>query len=105
MDREDIIENNEKWFKFFVYLPLISAGIVGLTFVVLGFVSCVNDGFGTLLAYWGIGVILSVITYVVTKLSLSYKVLHIYYLQELRETNQDVLKKMACLEKQSEEEI
>lgn len=129
MDREDIIENNENWFKFFVYLPLILAGITMFSFFVWGIVdpavfkvkiyfgdywdstSVTTYGimrfdtfFGAMIVWWLIGAISSVITYVVAKLSLSYKVLHIYQLQELRETNQEILKKMKYIEKQSEEE-
>ncbi len=77
---EKIIESNEKWFKFFVYVPKISTAIFALLFFVIG----INMGSGgETLGVFAIGAIVCVVVYAAAKLSLAYKILHIYYLKEL----------------------
>lgn len=112
MERKEIIENNEKWFKFFVYLPKILTIIYGIFFFIWGIIDPiifqieyysysgydilygsmgVGTFFGAMIVWWLIGVVACVLIYVVTKLALSYSILHIYYLQDIRETNQKLV--------------
>ena len=89
---ETIIEQNEKWFKYYLYLPIIAAILVGLCAFIWSFLDAfefwlldTDTEFGTLLIWWAIGAIIATLTYIITKLSLSYKVLHIYYLKEIKQ--------------------
>lgn len=77
---EEIIAENEKWFKFFVYLPKITTIILAIACFVLGIALATEDAI-FLLAFWLGGAVGCALTYVILKLALSYKILHIYYLK------------------------
>lgn len=76
---EQIIRNNEKWFKFFNLIPKLSTAILAIIFFILGIVM----GGVTLLIVWGAGAVFCLLNYVIAKLILSYKILHIYYLKKI----------------------
>lgn len=121
-ERKSVIESNEKWFKFFVKLPMILTIVSALFYFVWGIVDPAifqvskadiysgnyylapkNDYyygimgletyFGAMLVWWIIGAVVSVITYACTKLAVSYKILHIYYLHDIKESNEKLLEK------------
>ena len=76
-----IIKTNEKWFKFFVYLPLIVAIIYSLPVIVVSIVlSIVIDPLWATMLTALAG---APLVYCITKLALSYKILHIYYLKQI----------------------
>ena len=95
---EEIVASNEKWFKFFVYLPKILV----ITFACLFFIWSIVDPavfyyggryygvmrigsfFGAMMIWWLIGAAFCGIVWVVTKLAVSYKILHIYYLKNIK---------------------
>ena len=95
---KQIIESNEKWFKFFVYVPKIATAIVALLFFVIG----INVGSGgETLGIFAIGAIVCVIVYAAAKLSLAYKILHIYYLKELIKKEQKCVNETVVSEKEN----
>ena len=85
IEDKQIIEENEKWFKFFVHLPLIVTIIEAVGCLVTSIVIfCI----GRYWAWLGCtflfgGIVSSAITYLILKLALSYKILTIYYLKQL----------------------
>lgn len=95
---KQIIESNEKWFKFFVYVPKIATAIVALLFFVIG----INVGSGgETLGIFAIGAIVCVIVYAAAKLSLAYKILYIYYLKELIKKEQKCVNETVVSEKEN----
>jgi len=114
-ERELVITSNEKWFKFFVYLPkiltIITAVLVFVWSIVdpavfqykmyVGYYSSRYDilygvmrldtFFGAMIIWWAIGAVACILTYIFTKIMLSYSILHIYYLRDIRETNQKLV--------------
>ena len=82
-DDKKIIDKNEKWFSFFVYLPQIVISILGLLVFIGGFSVLENAGIAGLVAFWFVGGIVCVIVYCGLKLTLCYQILNIYYLKEI----------------------
>ena len=90
---EEILETNQKWFKFYVYFPEIITLILGALFFLGGLIySCeacdyldFDEIIGPLLTLWVVGAIVSGIIYALTKLSMSHKILEIYYLKQIQE--------------------
>ena len=80
---KDIIRENEKWFYFFVMFPEIVLGILGLFVFILGIANIINSGFIFGVLVWVIGAVLTAVIYMITKISLSHRVLSIYYLKEI----------------------
>ena len=84
---DEIAANNESWFKFFVYVPKIVAIFMAIFFFIFGIVDASEgvafDFDGALIVWWLIGAVVSIMAYVVSKLALSYKILHIYLLKKL----------------------
>jgi hypothetical protein len=80
-----VIKSNEKWFKFFVLLPVISTIISAVACFVLGIVfECLWGWEGIAIGiFWGGGAVFCVINYAVMRLLLSYQILHIYYLKKI----------------------
>ena len=81
---EQIIEDNERCFKVFVVLPKVTTIFLAVVFFLLGIILAIaaEDAIH-LLIFWGGGIIYCVLNYIVLKLVLSYKILHIYYLKKL----------------------
>lgn len=92
----ETIAKNEGYFKVYLYLPLICAILTALSFLILGIIDAANGGIlvrysvaGSLFAWWGIGVLSTIVAYWLMKLSLAPLVLHIYYQKEmLRKLNE-----------------
>ena len=92
---EQIIAENEKYFKFFVHLPKILAIFFAFAFFVFAIVDaayfgkvtyiCARNSAGALFLWWAIGAVFSTIVYFASKLACAYKILHIYYLKDIRE--------------------
>lgn len=80
---EEIIAENERWFKFFVLLPVIVTMFFATACLVLGFILAVEIDMIFLLIFWGGGGVFCALTYAFLRIVLCYKILHIYYLKEL----------------------
>ena len=109
-----IIENNEKWFNFYVKLPKIVAMITAVLFFIWGIVDavafkqpiytyytypyyrteivgysygvmCLPNAFLSLLVWWAIGAAVCASTYFILKLATCYPILQIYNLKQIRE--------------------
>lgn len=86
---EKIIKSNEKWFKLFNIVPMITTIIFAVAFFVLGIVlSIVSPMDGAAIPiFWGGGAVYCLLNYVIFKLILSYQILHIYYLKKITNGN------------------
>jgi hypothetical protein len=82
---DGVLEENHKYFKFYLALPNVVFIILMIIFGILGLITLV-DGFGFLI--WIGGVIISLLTYYLMKVTLSYNVLHIYYLKKIAEKDE-----------------
>ena len=84
IEDNQIIEENEKWFKFFVVFPKVVTIVLAIIFFIMGIAFEAEFGEGWIwIATWFAGAITCALTYILLKLSLSYKILHIYYLKQL----------------------
>jgi hypothetical protein len=81
MTDRQIIENNEKWFSFFAYLPRVITIILGILVFLGGIISSSLDV--SPLVVWLVGGIVCAIVYCALKLTLCYQILNIYYLKEI----------------------
>jgi len=95
---EEIVKSNEKWFKFFVHLPKIVAISLAVLFFIWSIVDpavfdwygdyygimYIGSFFGAMVIWWLIGAVMSALSYAITKLACSYKILHIYYLKDIK---------------------
>lgn len=86
----EVISKNERYFKIYLYLPIITAILTALSFFVRSIVDAViggtlvlNSPIGSLFAWWGIGVLSTIIINWVMKVILAPIILHIYYLEEI----------------------
>lgn len=81
---DNVIDENQNWFNFFVILPKLSTIILGIIFFILGIVFSVvfYNSFFLLLCWLGGGII-CLINYFSLKIILSYFILHIYYLRKI----------------------
>ena len=73
---QKVIESNEHWFQWYVNLPMVTAIILGILFFVLAVIK-------EAAAIFIVGAIFAGIIYVLLKITLSYKVLHLYYLKKI----------------------
>ncbi len=79
---DEIIKSNEKWFKFFVHFPMVLTIVYSVIVFFAGLIlACVVPD-GTLFLLLWLGLIGSPLVYCITKLALSYQILHIYYLKK-----------------------
>ena len=103
-------KENEKWFNFYVKLPLIISIIVGIFFFIWGFVDATNfqkyihkqmgkdvvklrvygclaieTRIGAELVWWIAGAFLSVGTYFLLKIIISPKILTVLYLRKIKQ--------------------
>ena len=81
---KETIEESEKNFDFLVKLPSIISVVLGALFFVLGIKLMAEEAEGGAL-FWIIGAVICIINYWVMKLSISYYVLHIAYLKEIKD--------------------
>lgn len=83
--------DNEKWFKFFVYLPKITAIVMSIIFFIFGILDVAElsilETDAAIIIWWLIGAVVSALAYVLLKLSCSYKILHIYLLKKIEKNN------------------
>ena len=88
---EEIVANNEKWFKFFIHVPKITAIVIAALFFVWGIVAAAFGRYLELniffMLWWLIGAVVSGLVYVILKLTCSYRILHIYLLKKLNKDN------------------
>ena len=85
-ENEEVLKENQKYFNFYLVLPKIVAIVLAVLFGLAGFGAASGDGgFGMLLVTWILGAIVCAIVYYLMKLSLSYNILHIYYLKKIAE--------------------
>lgn len=81
---EIIIDNNEKWFKFYLNFPLIFAVISAVACFILGIFFVVVEGeYIFLLVFWVGGAAYCLLQYAFFKAVFSYFILHIYYLKKI----------------------
>lgn len=85
---QDILKGNMKWFRFYVLLPRIVTIILAVLFGLGGLGAC-TEGLGYGIGVWLVGAGFCAVEYILLKISLSYKVLHIYYLKKLSDKNED----------------
>lgn len=84
----EILKGNLKWFRVYLVWPKIVTIILAVLFGVLGLCSY-REGSAAVLGTWIVGAVFCGLEYCVLKISLSYKVLHIYYLKKLSDKNED----------------
>jgi len=78
----DIIDENEKYFDFYVYIPKILFILLFIATVILSVHSCkVDTSQGAVMFL--IGTLTSAAVYIICKLSLAYPILQIYYLRKI----------------------
>ena len=93
--REDnqIIKEHEKWFKSIVKWPTVIAVLIGISFFFSGVQSCfysnADEGVANMLVTWIAGGLISWAVYACMRLSIAYKVLHIYYLKKLQKQEKE----------------
>lgn len=81
---ELVILENERWFKFWILLPVITTIIYAVASFVLGIVFAAVFENGTYLwIFWGGGAVFCALNYLFLKIVLSYRILHIYYLKNI----------------------
>ncbi len=81
---KETINESEKNFDFLVKLPSIITVVLGALFFILGIILMAGEG-GVGALIWIIGAVICIINYCVMKLSISYYVLHIAYLKEIKD--------------------
>lgn len=100
-DENEFLENQQKWFDYFKYVPKIVFWIIVVFFFIFGIVDASSGTPGKYSEYYGvfklpssfvvwliwqiIGIVQATISYAALKLSLCYKILHIYYLKQINE--------------------
>ena len=99
----EVISSYQKWFGIFPQIPSFLTIALVVIFFAWGFIDpsmfCteidsvkyygifMKESFlSATLLWWFIGAIVCTLTYCITKLSLSYAVLHIYYLKSIEES-------------------
>ena len=91
-ENEEVLKENQKYFNFYLVLPKIVTIVVAVLFALVG---CIGAGMGGegafigLLVTWILGAGICALTYYLMKVSLSYNVLHIYYLKKIAEKSED----------------
>ena len=104
LTNEEVVNENEKFFKFYVYLPLIIALITAASFLIWGIVDPIvfqhrdwgsyfskydyvygvmemDTFFGAMIVWWIIGIVATVMNYFTYKIILSPMILKILYLK------------------------
>ena len=97
-----VIESYQKWFNIFPEIPSFLAIALSVIFLGWGIIAPSiftveletvtyygllkqESFFSAMLLWWLIGAIVTALTYCITKLSLCYPILHIYYLKSINE--------------------
>ena len=90
LTNEEVISKNERYFKIYLYFPVITAILLSMSCLVMSIVDAVSGGvlvynsiIGSLFAWWGIGLLATIISYWLMRLILAPLILHIYYLEEI----------------------
>ncbi len=82
-----LIESNEKWFSFYEALPWVLTIFLAIASIVFAIIfSLVFDHF-LLWIILGVGIVLCLLTFVLLKITSSYKILNIYYLKKISQGN------------------
>ena len=127
LTNEEIIKENEKLFKLYVYLPVIIAISTAVLFFIWSIVDpavfnySVPDGydyyygytytsvygvmgmntfFGAMLVWWIIGAIMTVMNYFVYKLILAPSILKMFYLKKISLNSEELVNANKCTEKE-----
>ena len=96
---EETIEKNRRWFDFFEYFPMMFSVILAVVMFFAGMVMFFLEIEPFIpLILWIVGGVVCYIIYAVLKMLFSYRVLHIYYLDEILAYNKKIYKK-TCSEK------
>lgn len=85
---EQVIEKNERWFNWYLVLPKLITIILGILFFIAGIIVSAYEGEALFLAVWAGGAAFCAVNYLVMKIILSYKILHIYYLKKISLKNE-----------------
>ena len=82
---DSVIADYEGYFAWYLYLPIISAILLGVSFFIVGVIlaALVDEIF---LLLW-LGILLAPVVYFLSKVFLSYHVLQIYYLGKIASPN------------------
>ncbi len=119
LSNEEIIKQNEKLFKVYVYLPLIIAISTAVLFFIWSIVDPavfnysvldsydyyygrstyktvygvmgMNTFFGAMIVWWVIGAIVTVLNYCIYKLILAPTILRIFYLKKISLNSEELL--------------
>ena len=98
LTKEEIVETNKKSFNFYVYLPTVIAIITAILFFLWGIIDpSINQSrngywygllgtetfLGSVVLWWIIGAVVTVLNYFIYKIILAPSVLKIYYLAEI----------------------
>ena len=82
-ENEEVLQENQKYFNFYLVLPTIVTVVLAVLAFIGGFFAVsIADGAGILLV-WMLGALVCLLVYYLMKISLSYKILHIYYLKKI----------------------
>jgi hypothetical protein len=88
-ENEEVLRENQKYFNFYLVLPTIVTVVIAVLVFIGGcFAASIADGAGILLV-WLLGLIVCLLVYYLMKVSLSYNILHIYYLKKIAEKGEN----------------
>lgn len=86
-EKEEVLQENQKYFNFYLVLPTIVTVVLALLFFIGGAFAQTE-----VLLVWISGAIVCLLVYYLMKLSLSYNILHIYYLKKIAEKGENKTK-------------
>lgn len=117
---ENVIEDNEKWFKFYVKFPTIISVLTAVIFFLWGIIDpatiqfetvkyvgaeivkdklyglmAMNTFFGAMIVWWIIGAIVCAINFFLYKIILAPIILNIFYLKNINSNTEFMLKQKA----------
>ena len=85
---KEIIYDNQKWFKFFVFLPQLTTILYAVACFILG-IAFISDTEGvSILIFWFGGAVFCLLNYAILKIVLSYQILSIYLLKQIASNKQ-----------------
>ncbi len=91
-ENEKVLQDNQKYFNFYLILPRIVTIILGVLFFIAGLCMFGSSGMFArifVLPTWIAGAIVCVLTYYLMKVVLSYNILNIYYLKKIAEKGEE----------------
>ncbi len=80
---KDVIEKNEKWFKFHLWAPVVVPAILAVLLFLAGFICAIAIDAIFIVYFWIIGGLFCLIWFAIMRVNASYKILHVYYLKQL----------------------